>query len=91
VPLISGPYRPTYLHTDDYPSIKIAAETTRGQVAFFTQSQGARHTPWGVLVGDTPFVVAGDEPQQALDLLGPYLKRDVFKDVQEEAERTFLK
>ncbi|RKZ80057.1 MAG: hypothetical protein DRR19_24160 [Candidatus Parabeggiatoa sp. nov. 1] len=75
-PLEKGHYEPKITHTDDYPSIKITLQTDTGIVAFFTQSQGVGHVPWGVTFEKTTYVINSDIPAKALEILKPYLKKD---------------
>jgi hypothetical protein len=76
-PLEVGKYRPVFSHTDDFPNISIVLESRDGDLGFSTKSQGSRHIPWGVVVGRDQYVTYADTPAQALDLLDPYLARDV--------------
>ena len=47
----------------------------------FGQSQGSRHIPWSVTVGRDQYVTYSDTPLQALDLLDPYLAREVQQEL----------
>ena len=76
-PLEVGEYRPVFEHTDDFPAIKIAVEGRAGGLEFASESQGSRHIPWRAMVGRDQYVTYADTPVQALDLLDPYLARDV--------------
>jgi hypothetical protein len=76
-PLEVGEYQPVFNHTDDFPSIMIAIEGSAGDLGFATESQGSRHIPWRVVVGQDHYVTYADTPAQALDLLDPYLAREV--------------
>jgi hypothetical protein len=76
-PLEVGEYKPLFDHTDDFPSISIAVEGSAGGVEFASVSQGRRHIPWRVVVGEDHYVTYADTPTQALDLLDPYLAREV--------------
>ena len=76
-PLEEGEYKPLFSHTDDFPSIAIVVEGKTGDLGFATESQGSRHIPWRVEVGRDDYVTYADTPAQALDLLDPYLARDV--------------
>jgi hypothetical protein len=55
----------------------IAVEGRAGDLEFATESQGSRHIPWRVGVGQDQYVTYADTPAQALDLLDPYLAREV--------------
>jgi hypothetical protein len=76
-PLEVGEYKPLFSHTDDFPAITIAVEGRAGDLEFASQSQGSRHIPWRVVVGPDQYVTYADTPAQALDLLDPYLAREV--------------
>jgi hypothetical protein len=76
-PVEVGEYRPLFSHTDDFPAILITIEGSTGDVAFASESQGSRHIPWRVLVDQESYVTYADTPAQALDLLDPYLAREV--------------
>jgi len=76
-PLEAGEYKRLFNHTDDFPSITIAIEGRVDDLEFASTSQGGRHIPWRVMVGPNPYVTYADTPVQALDLLDPYLAREV--------------
>ena len=76
-PLEVGKYKPLFNHTDDFPAITIAVEGRAGDLGFASESQGSRHIPWRVVVGQDHYVTYADTPAQALDLLDPYLAREV--------------
>jgi hypothetical protein len=76
-PLEVGKYKRLFNHTDDFPSIIIAVECSAGDLGFASESQGRRHIPWRVVVGQDQYVTYADTPAQALDLLDPYLAREV--------------
>jgi hypothetical protein len=76
-PLEVGKYKRLFNHTDDFPSILIAVEGRAGDLRFASESQGRRHIPWRVVVGQDQYVTYADTPAQALDLLDPYLGREV--------------
>jgi hypothetical protein len=78
-PLVVVEYKRLYNHTDDFPAITIAIEGRARNLGFASESQGARHIPWRVVVGQDQFVTYADTPAQALDLLDPYLARQVQK------------
>lgn len=75
VPLVPGPYKPFWNHSDDYPSVQIVVTGESGTVRFHTKSQGAGHAPWAVDIAGTTLVVPSDAPQKAVDLLAPGLER----------------
>ena len=90
VEIRSEPYKPTFTHTDDYPSITIEVEGEWGRVTFFSRSQGERHSPWAVRFEGADFVVTSDAPQQAIDILKPHLQLEVFEELKRDArDRTF--
>jgi hypothetical protein len=76
-PLEVGKYKRLFNHTDDFPRIIIAVECRAGDLEFASESQGRRHIPWRVVVGQDQYVTYADTPAQALDLLDPYLAREV--------------
>jgi hypothetical protein len=80
-PLEEGEYRRLFSHTDDFPNILIAIEGRAGDLEFGSVSQGSRHIPWRVAVGKDPYVTYADTPLQALDLLDPYLAREVQEEL----------
>jgi hypothetical protein len=75
-PLEVGKYKRLFNHTDDFPSILIAVEGRAGDLRFASESQGRRHIPWRVVVGQDQYVTYANTPAQALDLLDPYLARE---------------
>jgi len=80
-----GPYTARIKHTDDYPSLRIAVTTNRGEVVFVSRSQGMGYAPWGLaLFGATDgYVIDNDMPYRALIVLMPYLDYetlDLLKD-----------
>jgi hypothetical protein len=76
-PLEVGEYQPVFNHTDDFPSIMITVEGRAGTLGFASESQSRRHIPWRVMVGQDHYVTYAETPAQALDLLDPYLAREV--------------
>ena len=80
-PLEVGQYKPLFNHTDDFPSIVIAVEGRAGGLGFASELQGSRHIPWRVVVGEDHYVTYADTPAQALDLLDPYLAREVQEEL----------
>jgi hypothetical protein len=76
-PLEVGEYKAVFNHTDDFPSIIITVEGTAGNLAFGSESQARGHIPWRVVVDQDPYVTYADTPAQALDLIDPYLAREV--------------
>jgi hypothetical protein len=80
-PLEVEKYKPLFNHTDDFPAITIAIDGRAGNVGFASESQGRRHIPWRVVVGQDHYVTYADTPAQALDLLDPYLAREVQEEL----------
>jgi hypothetical protein len=80
-PLELGEYQPVFNHTDDFPSVMIAVEGGAGDLEFASTSQGSRHIPWRVMVGQDHYVTYADTPAQAFDLLDPYLAREVQEEL----------
>jgi hypothetical protein len=76
-PLETGVYKRVFSHTDDFPRVTIAVEHSAGEIEFSSESQGSRHIPWRVVVGEDQYITYADTPVQALDLLNPHLARDV--------------
>lgn len=86
-PLKEGEYRPKIFYSDDYPSIRIELKINEDTVAFFTQSQGEGHVPWGVRFRGKTYVVDSDVPSKAYQALYPYLKRDILRNMVKEVVR----
>lgn len=80
-PLELGEYRPVFSHTDDFPSVTIALGSRAGALAFASTSQDSRHIPWRAMVDEDHYVTYADTPAQALELLDPYLARDVQEEL----------
>jgi hypothetical protein len=80
-PLEAGEYKRVFSHTDDFPRVVIAVKGRAGDLEFASESQGSRHIPWSVLVGADQYVTYADTPAQALDLLDPYLAREVQEEL----------
>ena len=76
-PLEVGEYKRVFNHTDDFPAVAIGVEGGAADLAFASESQGSRHIPWRVVVGQNQYVTYADTPARALDLLDPYLAREV--------------
>jgi hypothetical protein len=76
-PLELGKYKRLFNHTDDFPAISIVIKSRARDLGFASESQGRRHIPWRVVVGQDEYVTYADSPAQALDLLDPYLAREV--------------
>jgi hypothetical protein len=78
-PLKTGVYTPTMVRVDDYPHIRIVINSPQQQAIFSSESQGANHTPWKVIVGGKDsqqnYITNSDLPAQALKLLNPYLDK----------------
>jgi hypothetical protein len=82
---VNGNYEPFFEHTDDYPEITIRvlygnAET----IEFYTSSQGDEHIPWKVTYDSNSYVVNSGTPTQALEILKPYLAKDVLEKLVEQ-------
>lgn len=67
-----GHYVPHLTYTDSYPSLRMVLTTGRGKVTLFSQSQGNENSPWGLMIGDREYVIAGDVPLRALLHLRAY-------------------
>jgi hypothetical protein len=80
-PLEVGEYKPLFSHTDDFPDILIAVEGKAGALKFASRSQGSRNIPWHVVAGKEQYVTYSDTPAQALELLDPYLAREVQEEL----------
>ena len=79
--LEEGNYVPRRIMTDSYPSIRIELDLDTETLVFFSTSQGADATPWGVtLAGVTrvpaAYVINTAAPMDALVTLDPYLDTD---------------
>ena len=79
-----GPYKPKRGHTDDYPDIAITVALDGKEVVFASQSQGKERKPWQVTIDGREYVSESGEPAVALELLQPYLKRDVLNAILEQ-------
>jgi hypothetical protein len=84
LPAVYGYYEPRIEHTDDYPSVSIEVMLPDQTVRFYSRSQGENNVPWGLDVKGDTFVINSDEPARALNLLRPYLKRDVLRKLVDE-------
>jgi hypothetical protein len=76
-PAEKGTYKPLFNHTDDFPKVGIGVESGDAGLTFTSASQGKRHIPWQVFIGQDEYLTYADTPARALDLLDPYLARDV--------------
>lgn len=85
MPLETGPYLPAFYVTDDYPSVALVIKTADNEFRFESQSQGQDYVPWKVLVNDQEFVTYSDYPAKALQVLEPYLARQVLEGLKEQA------
>jgi hypothetical protein len=72
-PVLRASYEPALHCTDDYPYLSILLGVGADTVAFFTESQGRGHAPWGVRTYTAVFVAPSDRPARALEVLRPYL------------------
>lgn len=85
IPVEERQYEVTYRHTDDYPFIQILADVGPGQIRFFTKAQGRHHTPWAVEFEGRTFVIDSEDASIALEMLTPYLQKEVLEDVERDA------
>ena len=76
-PVLDRDYVPKVTRGDDHPSITVTLSRSRGHITFFSQSQGVGHVPWGVESGGRVYVVPDDTPARALQMLDPFLGRDL--------------
>lgn len=81
---VPRPYKPKITHTDDYPSIRVEIAGEHNIIVFFTGSQGERHVPWGVDIDGAEYLLRSDSPQKAIDILSPYLHREVLQRLEQE-------
>ena len=72
-PVLRGNYEPETVNLDDYPYLSILLGVGAESVAFFTESQGYGHIPWGVRTYTAVFAAPSDQPDRALGVLRPYL------------------
>ena len=87
-PLEVGKYEPATIQTDSYGSISIIVKQEAGNLRFSSESQGDMRIPWEAFVtGQGVFVTHSGRPAQALDLLDPYLARDVEEGLIDQARR----
>lgn len=87
--LSRGTYKPTFTHTDDYPSLEIQFQTPSGPIVFFTQSQG--RVPWGFTMAGHSYVIKTDEPGRALEGIAPYMHRDIMEALEKRAKLAMQK
>jgi len=73
-PVLSGPYKPFWDHTDDYPKLSITMGPREEPVVFFSESQGRDRVPWAIDFAGKRYVVPSDAPARALDLVRGYLE-----------------
>jgi hypothetical protein len=66
-PVQEGRYRPTFTHTDDYPTITVDLTVGDSVIRFRTTSQGAAHVPWSVSAGGRRYVSASEVIWLSLD------------------------
>lgn len=76
-PILVRNYVPRVVRSNDYPSITVEIRTGRERIVFFTRSQGIGHAPWAVESNGEVYVVPDDTPARALQVLDPYLGRDL--------------
>ena len=79
-PVLDREYVPNVTHADDRPLITLTlslSSMTRDRIVFFSQSPGVGHVPWGVDSGGKVYVVPDDTPARALQMLDPFLGRDL--------------
>lgn len=69
VPLREGGYRPTLIHTDDYPTITVDVTVGDSIIRFHTTSQGPAHVPWRVSAGGRSYVSDSDAIWPALGVV----------------------
>jgi hypothetical protein len=85
-PLEAVAYKPLYAVTAYFRGTALIVEHEAGQISFVTQSQGSRHVPWRVLVGEDEYVTYADTAMQAVEMLDPYLQGDVRRELIDQAE-----
>jgi hypothetical protein len=86
----SASYRPTFTHTDDYPTITIDVMVGDVATRFHTRSQGAAHAPWWVTAGGRTYVTGSEAIWPAFSLvlgrIGGHVERALIEVVQNDPE-----
>lgn len=79
------PYLPVFSFTDYYPSVLLVIKTRDQEYRFESKSQGQGYVPWKVTVDDQEYVTFSDNPTRALQILQPYLAKNVLDALKDEA------
>jgi hypothetical protein len=95
VPLTEGEYKPRITHTDDYPLIRVEAQTEEGLLRLETSSQRdypnfggyPDRTPWALKYRHRTFIITVNDLDQAWDVLLPHLH---YREISDEASRQLL-
>ncbi len=80
-----GTYIVRAVHLDDYPRLSIMLKYVQNEIRFRTLDP--KDPFWGVELNGREYVVNSDAPGTALIPLYPYLKRDVYRELIEEARK----
>jgi hypothetical protein len=80
-----GTYIMRSIHLDDYPRISIALKYDQNEIRFGTADP--KDPFWSAKFNGREYVVNSDVPGTALILLYPYLKRDVYRGLIDEARK----
>jgi hypothetical protein len=84
-------YEPMLQWTDDFPHRTIVIDTPGGQVEFETESQGEGNVPWRLSCSGRSCgidcVIDADTPAKALNDLQPFLRQDVFEQLERDVIR----
>lgn len=89
-PLREERYRPTFTHTDDYPSISVDLTAGNSVIRFHSTSQGRAHVPWQVSGGGRTYVSGSEAIWSALSAvlgrIGNREQRALIEAVQRDPE-----
>jgi hypothetical protein len=72
------PCRSGIIMTDNYPYVSITLFTETGHTKIASTSQFEGYVPWCAILQGHQYKVDSDIPAQALNILKPYLKRDIL-------------
>lgn len=88
-PLEEGPYKETAKHISDYyPFLSFELETGLGILSFSSDSQEDDFSPWRVTFAGRNFYANNGVPLEAYNLIKPYLKTEVIKEMSNQFSQT---
>ncbi len=87
-PIEEGPYKGPPLATvsDNFPLFEMEVETENGLLTIGSTSQKPDFFPWTITFAGRTFTAADATPFQAYNILKPYLKEDVLKDIYQRSQ-----